>query len=54
VEENTGTPPRAPQPGPTCPNCKTAAKFFTSVFDMKSDRTIQIYKCERCRDEVWQ
>jgi len=47
-------PSAAPLPAaPPCPNCNIPARYLTSLFDIKQDRNVLIYKCDRCREEVW-
>jgi len=45
--------PRAPQPGPPCPQCKMPARYFTSLLDVKRNRSVLIYRCDGCREEIW-
>jgi hydrogenase maturation factor len=45
--------PGRPQPGPSCPNCKTPSRYITSMLDVKRDRSVLIYRCDSCREEIW-
>ncbi|MCK1655427.1 hypothetical protein IVA88_28940 [Bradyrhizobium sp. 149] len=47
------SPGRHYQPGPACPKCETATRCLTSVFDVRRDRSILIYRCDACREDVW-
>ncbi|WP_256809417.1 hypothetical protein [Bradyrhizobium sp. Bra64] len=45
--------PRPSQWGPSCPKCQAPSRFTTSILDLKNDRPVQIYRCDRCREEIW-
>ena len=41
-----------PQP-PQCPKCKLPPRFMTSILDVKQNRSVFIYRCDPCGEEVW-
>ena len=41
------------RPGPPCPKCKTPSRFMTFILDAKRNRPINIFRCDGCREEVW-
>jgi hypothetical protein len=43
-----------PQPGPSCPTCKTSSRYVTSMLDVQRDRSILIFRCDTCREDIWQ
>ncbi|MDN4986659.1 hypothetical protein KUL72_12555 [Bradyrhizobium arachidis] len=46
--------PGRAQPRPSCPTCKTPSRYITSMLDVRRDRSILIYRCDTCREEIWQ
>jgi len=45
--------PGRPQPGPACPHCQTPSRYVTSMLDVQRDRSILIYRCDTCSEEIW-
>jgi hypothetical protein len=41
------------QPAPACPKCERDTRRLTSIFDVKRDRSVLIFRCDACREEVW-
>ncbi|MET4477489.1 hypothetical protein ABIB66_002016 [Bradyrhizobium sp. F1.13.3] len=39
--------------GPACPKCERGTRCLTSIFDVRCDCSILIYRCDSCREEVW-
>jgi hypothetical protein len=46
--------PGRPQPAPSCPTCKTPARYVTSMLDVQRGRSILIFRCDDCREDIWQ
>jgi hypothetical protein len=39
--------------GPAGPKCERGTRCLTSIFDVRRDCSILIYRCDSCREEVW-
>jgi transposase-like protein len=52
-EQQVGA-PQAQDVGPRCPSCAAPARRLTSILDVKNNRSIQIFRCDSCRKEVWE
>ncbi len=38
---------------PPCPKCKTPARYMTSILDVQQNRSVPIYRCDPCGQEIW-
>jgi transcription initiation factor IIE alpha subunit len=36
-----------------CPACAAALQQTQQFFDPKQDKTIRLFKCERCGERIW-
>ncbi|MBM7484187.1 MULTISPECIES: hypothetical protein [Bradyrhizobium] len=41
------------EPGPACPKCERGTRCLTSIFDVRRERSVLIYRCDSCREDVW-
>ncbi|EIG62070.1 hypothetical protein Bra1253DRAFT_06950 [Bradyrhizobium sp. WSM1253] len=41
------------KPRPACPKCERDTRCLTSIFDVRRDCSILIYRCDSCREDVW-
>ncbi len=46
--------PGRSQPAPSCPTCKTPPRYITSMLDVLRERSILIFRCDTCREDIWQ
>ncbi len=41
------------KPRPACPKCERDTRCLTSIFDVRRDCSILIYRCDSCDEDVW-
>jgi hypothetical protein len=40
-------------PRPACPKCERGTRCLMSIFDVRRDCSVVIYRCDSCREDVW-
>jgi uncharacterized protein with PIN domain len=38
---------------PRCPSCAAPARFNMSLLDVKRDKSVRLYRCDRCQKIIW-
>lgn len=52
-EQQATRPDQHYKPGPACPKCERGTRCLTSIFDVRRDCSILIYRRDSCREDVW-
>ncbi|WP_426611280.1 hypothetical protein [Bradyrhizobium sp. McL0616] len=37
-----------------CPACAQVLRLMSSMLDVKSDRTVRLYQCDKCGERIWE
>ena len=53
MADPTDTTSMALPPRPPCPKCQSPARLFTSILDVKRNKPVKIFRCDTCREEIW-